>query len=181
MLMKKSNICLIAILVLALGISSFILIRRQGDINQYAQEMLNGTQSQGTIGFLNLGTSDKEVIKNTGQPKTKSEAVIWEADRLEHQTWTYENKGIELGMIRNKEEQQVWSIKITSPCDYKTRKSIGIGSTKSEVLNVYKDKINEEHRFGDQDIVVLGSIYDGIIFHFKNNKVVSIFIGAAAE
>lgn len=181
MLMKKASIYLISILVFTLAISCSILIKEQGAINQYVQETLNGTQSQGAIGFLSLSTIDKELIKNIGQPKTKSEEVVWESDGLEHQTWTYEDKGIELGMIRNKREQQVWSIKITSPCDYKTNKNIGIGSSKIEVINAYKDRINEEHSVGNQDIIVLGSVYNGMIFHFENNKVASIFIGAAAE
>lgn len=181
MFMKKSTTCVIIILILILGISSFILIREQSSINQYAQCMLNGTQTQGTIGFLDLGTSDKVLIKNMGQPNLKSEEAIWVSDGLEHQTWKYENKGIEVGMIRNKQEQQVWCIKITSPCNYKTREDIGIGSTRREVLNKYKDRINEEHSFGNQDIVVLGSIYNGTIFHFERDKVDSIFIGAAAE
>lgn len=179
--MKKATTYLIAILILILSISSLVLIREQKDINQYVQKTLNGTQSQGAIGFLSLSISDKEVIKNIGQPDMKSEEVVLESDGLKHQTWTYKNKGIELGMIRNKQEQQVWSIKITSPCDYKTNENIGMGSSKSEVVNAYKDKINEEHSIGSQDIIVLGSIYNGTIFHFEKNKVTSIFIGAAAE
>lgn len=179
--MKKTTTYLIAILVLILAITSFVLIRDQAAINQYVQGTLNGAQSQGTIGFLSLSISDKEVVKNIGQPEMKSEEVIWESDGLKHQIWTYKNKGIELGMIRNKQEQQVWNIKITSPCDYKTNKNIGIGSSESEVVNAYKDKINEEHSIASQDIIVLGSIYNGIIFHFDKNKVTSIFIGAEAE
>lgn len=132
-----------------------------------------------SLDFLRENLLDAEVIKNLGEPEEKSEAVVWGADGLEHQTWYYKTKGIKLDMIRDKDNQVVNMITITSPCSYKTKKNIGIGSTLDEVTSAYGDEI--EPSYAKENIIVVGSIYGGMIFHFENNHVSLIYIGASAE
>jgi hypothetical protein len=48
------------------------------------------------------------------------------------------------------------------------------------VTNAYSQHINKEDSAPDTCIVV-GSIYGGLIFTFKEGKVNTVFIGAAAE
>lgn len=132
--------------------------------------------------ILNNSYFDAEVVKYLGVPEKKSEPVVWGSDGLEHQTWYYDSKGMELDVRRNNENKQiVYSIKLEKPCVYKTSRQIGIGSTKDEVLTAYKEEINPEEDSGDSSTIVAGSIYGGLIFALESDVVVSIFIGAAAE
>ena len=48
------------------------------------------------------------------------------------------------------------------------------------MLKAYAAEINREESDLPETVVV-GSIYGGVVFTMKNGKVVSIFIGAAAE
>lgn len=192
--MKKKKLLYLILLVIILGtVPAMVGCNKSNqastvETNKLDFDNKDKKATQGTIGFLSLDISDKEVIKNIGKPKEKSQAYIWEADGAEHQTWVYSNKGIELDMIRDSIGENKWSenqtvskIIITSPCDYKTKENIGIGSSKNEVINVYKNGINKEDSSEDLNKIVLGTIYDGIIFNFEEDKVVKIFVGAAAE
>ena len=132
--------------------------------------------------ILNNSLLDDEVVKLFGEPETKSEAIVWGADGLEHQDWYYSSKGIDLGFIRNDENKQVvFSINLQSLCTLKTSRGIGIGSTKDEVRKAYEHEINPEENSIDSSEIVVGSVYGGLIFILENDLVTSIFIGAAVE
>ena len=76
----------------------------------------------------------------------------------------------------------VWRVErftVTAPCAWKTPQGIGVGSSEHEVRKAYSQLLDKEGQFPNQ--LVVGSIYDGVIFHMKNGKVESIFVGAAAE
>jgi hypothetical protein len=138
--------------------------------------------SKESLFILNNSLSGDDVIKIWGEPESKSEAIEWGADGLVHQDWYYRSTGIELGLVRNDENEQiVFSINLQSPCTLKTSRGIGIGSTKEEVWKAYEHEINPEENNMDLPDVVVGSVYGGIIFNFENDLVTSIFIGAAAE
>lgn len=130
------------------------------------------------IGFLEIGLSDSGVLAGLDEPDDKSPMRVWGADGLEHQKWFYPTKGIELDMKRRDGILVVNMICIKSPCDYKTKQGIGIGSSTKEVHSAYINKLNPE--FGDSKLVV-GTAYGGIIFGMSDGAVPSIFIGAAAE
>ena len=132
------------------------------------------------LGLLSIGISDSDALKILGQPEQKSTARIWGADGMEHQSWYYHAKGIELDMIRKESNQAVNMISIKSPCDYKTQRGIRIGSSSIEVHRAYKNEINPRDSKSNSSIVA-GTIYGGIIFGLKDSIVTSIFIGAAAE
>ena len=80
---------------------------------------------------------------------------------------------------KNEGELTVFSITITSPCGFRTKKNMGIGSTYKEVMAAYENDIDKS--FTDKNSITVGSVYGGIIFSFKNDKAEKIFIGAAAE
>jgi hypothetical protein len=133
-----------------------------------------------TIGFLTIALSDSEVLNGLGEPEGKSAEQVWGADGRPHQKWLYPAKGIELGMIRKDGKQVVERMSIKSPCEYKTNRGIGIGSTANEVQTAYKAEINSQDSKADSRLVA-GTIYGGIIFGMKDGIVSAIFIGAAAE
>jgi hypothetical protein len=131
---------------------------------------------------LKQNTSDTDVLKEFGKAEEESEAIIWGSDGLEHQAWKYPSQGIELDMVKDSSQQggqTVKSISISAPCSYKTNRNIGIGSTSDEVLAAYKAEIEEENI--SESEILAGSVYGGVVFHLENDRVSSIFIGAAAE
>jgi len=141
-----------------------------------------GEPDFGGVGELSLGLSHTKIIALLGQPVSKSKNEEWGADGLLHQDWLYNDKGIALNMSseKGKPEQYVFSITISSPCTYKTKKNMGIGSTYKEVSAAYDKEIDKTST--DFKSIVVGSVYGGIIFTFgKDDRAESIFIGAAAE
>jgi len=131
------------------------------------------------IGALSLGLSDTKAIGLLGQPDSKTKELEWGADGLMHQEWVYKAKGITLNMSRDEKVQQIFAITVTAPSDLKTARGIGIGSGHMDVMKAYEKDIDKEE--SNDNVVVVGSIYGGIIFSLKGHKVESIFAGAAAE
>lgn len=138
-----------------------------------------------TIGSLKLGLAGSKVHDIIGDPIEKSKQVLWGADGEEHQTWYYKARGIELDMIGVKNKQKINMITISNPCTFKTSRNIRLGSTKEEVLKAYKNEINPDKTnpdtFAGSGSVIAGTIYGGIYFEIKNDRVASIFVGAGAE
>ncbi|MEW5677244.1 hypothetical protein ABGT15_13095 [Flavobacterium enshiense] len=133
-----------------------------------------------SIGKLKYGLSLLEVIELYGKPSEETKSVLWSGDGEYHQTIKYIDDGIELDVIGDPGTQKkINMITITNPSELKTLKNIGIGSDYINVKNAYKDQISTD--FSNDKSIVVGSIYGGLIFTLKNNKVESIFIGSAAE
>ena len=88
-----------------------------------------------------------------------------------------------MGAERKGAPKTVSSISIQSPCNLKTKHGIRIWSTEEEVIKAYGKYQDEDAllftKLGDRFLA--GSIYGGMIFRFKNGRVKSIFLGAAAE
>ena len=131
-----------------------------------------------TIGFLKIGLAAAEVLAGLGEPADKSPIRIWGADGLEHQKWRYPAKGIEFDMVKRDGAFLVNMISITTPCEYKTKQGIGIGSSVKEVQAAYPNQLNPA--VNDTKLVA-GTVYGGIIFGMEGGAVSSIFIGAATE
>lgn len=131
---------------------------------------------------LNKAETSEEVIKQMGEPERKSDAAVWGADGLEHQQWFYKAKGLELDFVRgDKGIQSIASAYISSPSKLKTSRGIGVGSTRIEVMEAYKEDISQEENSIGPDVIVAGTVYGGLTFKLENDKVASIFIGASAE
>jgi hypothetical protein len=145
----------------------------------------NTTSSDGDlvdVGDLSLGLAQSKVTALLGQPGSKGKSEEWGADGLVHQDWIYKAKGITLNMDQNINlaEQTIFSIRITTPCNFKTKRNIGIGSTYQEVMAAYEKEIDKTAT--DTSTITVGSVYGGIIFTFnKKDEVNTVFIGAAAE
>ncbi len=139
-------------------------------------------QDFGGVGELTLGMSHAKVLELLGEPGSKSTNEEWGADGLMHQDWLYKSKGVALNMSGEKGQanQEIFSITISSPCAYKTKKNVGIGSSYKEVMAAYEKDIDKAN--SDNKTITVGSIYGGIIFTFsKDGTADTIFVGAAAE
>ena len=133
------------------------------------------------LGNLALGLSDSDVIKYLGEAEKKSEAKVWAADGNVHQSWYYPAKGIELDMSNRPEGKPVVGrIALTAPCELKTRRGIGIGSTVQDVKTAYAKELDPNFS-PESSSLLAGTVYGGIIFSLQDGAVSRIFIGAAAE
>ncbi|MCK9378146.1 MAG: hypothetical protein M0P73_18660 [Syntrophobacterales bacterium] len=133
------------------------------------------------IGELHLGLAAKAVQQTiSGKPVLGPDELMG-ADGLHHQEWKYSQAGISLDMTSEKKggTKSIASISVASPSKLKTQRGIGIGSTAAQVAKAYGPFRNNED--STPECFVAGSNFGGVIFTFKQGKVSSIFIGAAAE
>jgi len=135
------------------------------------------------FGPLKLGQHYSKTLEAVGQPDSKSKPIEWAADGLFHEDWTWKENGLVLNMSFDKTNidstLSIYTITATAPCDFKTKAGLGIGSSYAEVEAAYKKDIDPEAT--DKTQITVGSVYGGIIFSFKNDKVNKIFLGAEAE
>lgn len=73
----------------------------------------------------------------------------------------------------------VGSISVQAPSTWATPRGIAIGSAKADVERMYAGSLNADE--SAEDSVVVNSLYGGVIFTIADDKVSSIFVGAAAE
>lgn len=136
-----------------------------------------------SLGPLKLGQPAADVLKILEAPSQKSKPVEWGADGLLHEDWKWTAEALELNFSSEKGAaagtQQLFSITASEPNTFKTNANIGIGSSRADIEAAYQKDINKEESTKEQ--VVVGSVYGGILFTLRNDKVIHIFVGAAAE
>jgi hypothetical protein len=177
---EKMKICAAALAMMAIAFLFFTsggsAVAQQDDLKKAFDLMKSEA-----LGVLKLDMAGAEVTKALGRPEKQTKPKIWGSDGYYHETWEYPGRGISLDIVSKtlKEKRTVSGLTINAPCTYATRKGIKIGSTYQEVKKAYASFIDSES--SDKERIVAGSVYGGLIFSFKEGKVVRIFIGAAAE
>jgi len=148
----------------------------QKDYYMLGLELMNNEK----LGGLFIGLGQEELNCMLGEPDIKTEEELWDGDGAYHHTLKYTKLGVEIDITGDKESgMAVNMITAESPCSYKLSKGISIGSSLKEVEQAYREYINPI--FSNSESVLAGSLYGGLIFYFKDDKVNSIFIGATAE
>ncbi len=134
------------------------------------------------IGKLHTGMPAAEIARVTGCVFTKSKFVSSEVDGNWHQTWSAPRCGLTLDLSTEDKKQplKLFDMRVEAPSPLTTDRSIGIGSSESQVRAQYLREINKEESVS-QESIVLGSIYGGVIFKLEKGRVISMFVGAAAE
>lgn len=134
------------------------------------------------IGELGINMSAAAVIAKLGEPAKKGRFEVSEVNGGFFQDWSYPALGLRLGMASEYREtpQSIGEIFLEAPGTYKTRLGIGIGSTRAELLAAYGKLRDPEFPSGKEEFVA-GSVYGGVIFTLKKDKVSQIFVGADAE
>ena len=136
------------------------------------------------LGDLRLGMEASEVLELLGTPKSKGEIEEEEATGDFVQEWQYPDVGLTLYMSAASRgaPQSLGSLRASSPCNLKTKRSVGLGSTWAEVDKAYGDVHDLEGLDPDDKLsYTAGSVYGGVFFFFEAGKVESIFMGAGAE
>lgn len=108
--------------------------------------------------------------------------ALWGADGYYHQSRYLKAKDLELDVYASDSlltEPLVHSVTIGEGSDLKTSRNMGIGSTAAQIREAYGALINSEE--SKDSVLVVGSIYGGLIFNLRDGKAVQIFLGAAAE
>lgn len=148
------------------------------EVNQNILELMNNE----SLGKLKINMRARDVVSILGHPESKGRKNVWGSDGLYHQDWSYARQGILLGMASEKSDQdgKIFSIKITSPASLKTKRGIGIGDTYEQVRKIYQQYEDRENSIPSKTFVA-GSIYGGLVFIFKNNRVTQIYLGSVAE
>ncbi len=133
------------------------------------------------LGKLRFEMKAKEVVGIYGKATSQGAVENWEGVGLYVQQWNYPALGLELQMAAEKKngEAKVYMIKATQACKLVTTRGIHIGSSEKEVAKAYGDLKGDESEAGKT--FVAGSTVGGVIFTFKEGKVVEIFIGAGSE
>lgn len=133
-----------------------------------------------SIGNFKLGMAGEAVEKIIGPAEKKTAWEFWGADAAHHQEWTYQKLGLGLGMVKEEDQKiSLERIMISAPSKLKTKRGIRIGSSRAEVLKIYQSEIETPNQ---DDMLLAGSIYGGLLFYFdEDHKVNEIQIGAFAE
>ncbi len=125
-----------------------------------------------SLGGLRLGLPEKDVVKLLGPPAKRGALLLQEADGNYVQDWHYPGKGIDLLMSAEKKSgvKTVANITASAPCTFATKKGIKIGDAESAARKAYAAHGDPESG-SEPGIFVVGSVYGGIIFNFKDGKV----------
>jgi hypothetical protein len=131
--------------------------------------------------WLTLNISENVILSKLGKPDSVGKDTYWGALGTYVQEWKYLDHGISVEMESDTigQEKNVLMISVFEPCKMKTSNNIGISSSRENIVQAYSDCINKD--FSDDNQIVVGSIYGGVIFKLVEDKVIDIFIGAAAE
>ena len=110
----------------------------------------------------------------TGEPYYAGEATAdWQKD------WQYGDATVTFyGDTKTGPKWILRTIHVSGTSRWKTKRGIGVGATRARVEKTYaktkdKESSNDEH-------LVAGSVYGGILFTFEAGTVKSIFVGASA-
>ena len=151
-------------------------------------ENINSVLDDEKIAGLGIGDSAKSAIAVFGVPAGVDEESSNEVDGGFTRQWTFSG-GITLRIWTEKSEKNtdaqiekgsVEFITINSPSQAKTKYGIGIGATRAQVLRAYGTCIVDVEQ-NDTSNVLAGSVYGGILFSMRDDKVESIDVGAMAE
>jgi len=157
-------------------------IYTHSEIEKIGWELM-GTEK---FGEIKLGIDSISVVEILGQPDSITTVNYWGADGGYHNEWIYNPIGLTIGFNRIPDhpdskyhECLTDRMTMTAPSLFSTNRRIQIGSPKIEVMSNYKMAIVDT--LGYNNHIVAGTVYGGLIFQFKQDTVVSIFLGAAAE
>jgi hypothetical protein len=133
------------------------------------------------LGKLGVGLAASQVKAALGAPASKGSWIDEPATGLAIQEWDYPALGITVTMSREEPGGAVTVSRffVEAPCRLATSRGIRIGDPGDKVRRAYKGLLNREDS-GPESLVV-GSVYDGVVFTLKAGKVTRIFVGAAAE
>lgn len=138
------------------------------------------TAADENVGPVSLWMPAAEVRKALGPPASRGTWVTEAASGQQVQEWRYPARGLTITMSRASEEEaaQVDRFRVRAPSRDATSRGIRIGDPAEKVRKAYAGLLSSE---STSSSLVVGSVYDGVIFTLERGRVTEIFVGAAAE
>lgn len=128
--------------------------------------------------WLKLGLAESEIIKKLGVAE-KDTTYFNEVNGYNSKDIFYFKKDLKIILNDSENKYVVEQIEIGPKSILKTKFDIGIGSNYEDVMNVYSKYINKDET--TRENIVIGDMYFGLHFFFKNKKVNEIILGSLAE
>ncbi len=187
--MKTIAPLVLVILLTACGTKKVSETQNSTDTVKVATDTIVNEDKLATIGFdlmrnekfgeISMNLSSTEVIKAMGEPETKSDVEVSEIDGTNIQTWMYPSNGLSISFAEDENKKwNVISYYVAEKSTLKSTRGIGFGSSREDVLKAYAKEIGEQ---ADENSIVAGTVYGGIVFWLSEEKVRSIFVGASAD
>ncbi|MBT9582977.1 hypothetical protein IV102_06485 [bacterium] len=138
------------------------------------------TQAQ-QVGPIRLGLAESKLGPLLGKWTSETKPHMEMATGMTVKVRSYNKQGLKMTLAQDgpKSPWLVARFTALAPCNWKTPQGIGIGTTAEQVRTAYQPLLDKEMTSAEQ--IVVGTVYDGVIFSIKQGKVSSIFVGAAAE
>jgi hypothetical protein len=130
-----------------------------------------------TIGGLKIGADEKAILAALGAPRHKDKAVQEGATMDFVSEWAWPTASINMVSDTGKPPWKARLISIAKASTLETSQHIHVGSTRADVEKTYKRSDEDD---GKPDQFLVGSIYGGLMFEFKNDRVVTISMGPFA-
>lgn len=133
-----------------------------------------------SVGPLKLGMDEAKVVKLLGKPAKNSFPQEEGATGDFVADWEWPKQGIVLGMASDKRSGpfRVRSIEIMAPSTLATTRGVTIGMAAADLPARYQRNVDEGR--DDPAEYLVGSVYGGMLFTLKDDKVASVFVGAMA-
>ena len=132
------------------------------------------------IGGVAMQMTDKQVIAVLGKPSKKSAPLTEEATGDITAEWTWRAAGITVLFSNANAQPKVRSITLAVPSALKTKKGVGIGSSRADLDAAYgagKMQTTDEEA---ATTYTVGNHYYGMIFNLEGGKVASVYWGLLA-
>ncbi len=132
------------------------------------------------IAGLALDSAETVIVEMLGAPDAKSSTVEEGATGEFVSTWTWPKTGVTAKMAAASPSGPfvVRTLTIAPPSTLRTVAGIGIGSTDAEVRSAYGDSVSKE---STPELLIVGSVFGGLLVSVADGKVTELFVGAAAE
>lgn len=133
------------------------------------------------IGGIRMEMTDKEVIAVLGQPSKKGKAIEEGATGETVAQWEWKKAGINVLFTDANKTPKVRGIGLSDPSALKTKKGVGIGSSRAELDTAYGAGHMKAGDDGADASYTVGNHYYGLVFSFEGGKVKSAYWGTLAE
>jgi hypothetical protein len=129
------------------------------------------------IGGLKMGADEKAIIAVLGAPKHKDKAEQEGATMDYVSEWSWPTASINMVSDTGKPPWTARLISISKTSTLETTQHIHLGSTRADVEKAYKRSDEDD---GKPDQFLVGSVYGGLLFELKKDRVVTISMGPFA-
>ena len=133
------------------------------------------------IGGIRMDLTDKEVVAVLGQPSKKGKPIEAAATGETVAQWEWKKAGINVLFSDANKSPKVKGIGLIDPSVLKTKKGVGIGSSRAALDTAYGAGRMKRDDDGANAAYTVGNHYYGLVFGFEGDNVTSVYWGVLAE